>query len=76
MSEQLVTIGDHGIVLDLDERDIITDVIVLTRVMRMGDPPGSSGLVIGTSQIVQRGMLSLAQSMGEWAGDCDCEDCQ
>ena len=80
MSEQLVAIGDHGIVLDLDDRDIITDVIVLARVMRMGDPPGSSGLVIGTSQgvdeIVQRGMLSLAQSMGDWAGDCDCDDCE
>ena len=80
MSEQLVTIGDHGIVLDLDDRDIITDVIVLARVMRMGDPPVSSGLVIGTSQgvdeIVQRGMLSLAQSMGEWAGDCNCDDCE
>ena len=37
MSEQLVTIGDHGIVLDLDDRDIITDVIVLARVMRMGE---------------------------------------
>ena len=36
MSEQLVTIGDHGIVLDLDERDIITDVIVLARVMQIG----------------------------------------
>ena len=80
MSEQLVAIGDHGIVLDLHEDDIVTDVIVLAREMRMGDPPGSSGLVIGTSQgvdeIVQRGMLSLAESMGEWVGDCDCEDCQ
>lgn len=75
MSERLVTVGDHNIVLDLHEDDIVTDVIVLARVMRMGDPPGSSGLVIGTSQgvdeIVQRGMLGLAQSMMEWG--CTCE---
>ena len=78
--EQLVTVGDHDVVLETNDKDIITDVIVLARVMRMGDPPGSSGLAVGLSEgvddIVHRGMLDLAGAMLEWGGDCDCEDCE
>jgi hypothetical protein len=73
VNEQIVTIGDHQIGLDLEDGDVIADVMVLARVVRL-DGPGKAVLVVGASDhtdyIVQLGLLAAANDA---AGEADEE---
>lgn len=78
MGEQLVQVGDHQVVLDTLEGDVITDVMVLARVMRIDGKPGHSALIIGESDrldhIVQMGMLATATGIVRWEPDEEDDD--
>lgn len=59
-----VDIGGHAVELDLDEEEVVLDVLVILRVTRLENPPGSSALVTAASDttdyITQFGMIHIA----------------
>lgn len=59
-----VDIGGHTVELDLDDEEVVLDVLVILRVTRLDQPPGSSAIVTAaspaTDYVTQVGMTHVA----------------